>query len=265
MKITPSLSCKIYSGLNVKDAAKPLFFNAILQLFVFTAFVFSVLLCCLLSSCSANDDGSGSLTIAMPSAFSSRSIASSGSFQEEFVSGSMTFSVYIRDSDNDEVEKYTGITPGTTLTIDQLRAGTYNIAIRGIDDGEVRFYGATEALVKGGTENSANIKMDFVSESNYIDIADSTGVDELSYFTAKITCKNGDSWLFNYYGVDGSIGIPSPSGSGCTYYYQMDNNFFEPGFTYTMDFTLYGQTNEVFYTGTKSAKATKDGILFIVD
>lgn len=181
------------------------------------------------------------------------------------MSGSMTFSVYIRDSDNDEVEKYTGITPGTMLTIDQLRAGTYNIAIRGIDGGEVRFYGATEALVGGGTENTANIKMDFVSESNYIDIADSTGVDGLSYFTAKITCKNGDSWLFNYYEVDGSIGIPSPSGSGCTYYHQMDNNFFEPGFTYTMDFTLYGQTNELLYTGTKSAKATKDGILFIVD
>lgn len=177
----------------------------------------------------------------------------------------MTFSVYLRDEDNNEVETYTGVAQGSTLTIDQLRAGTYNIAIRGIDDGEVRFYGATEAVVKGGTENTANIKMDFVSESNYIDIADSTGVDELSYFTAKITCKNGDSWLFNYYAVDGIIGIPSPSGSGCTYYHQMDNNFFEPGFTYTMDFTLYGQTYELLYTGTKSAKATKDGILFIVD
>lgn len=256
----------MYSNLKCKSAAKSFSFGLILHILAFVAIVFSFLICCLLSSCSANDDGSGSLTIAMPVASSSsRSIASSGSFQEEFVSGSMTFSVYIRDSDNDEVEKYTGITPGTTLTIDQLRAGTYNIAIRGIDDGEVRFYGATEAVVKGGTENTANIKMDFVSESNYIDIADSTGVDELSYFTAKITCKNGDSWLFNYYGVDGSIGIPSPSGSGCTYYHQMDNNFFEPGFTYTMDFTLYGQTYELLYTGTKSAKATKDGILFIVD
>ncbi|MBO4387433.1 MAG: hypothetical protein J5817_10535 [Treponema sp.] len=264
MKFAP-LSCKKYCSLNGKSAVKSFLPKVILHLSVFTALVFSALICFLLSSCSANNEGSGSLTIAMPTSSSSRSVSSTGSFQEEFAAY-MTFSVYIRDEDNVEIEKYTGITPGTTLTIDQLRAGTYNIAIRGIADGDyVGYYGATEALVKGGTENSANIKMEHISESNYIDIANSTGVDELSYFTAKITCKNGDSWLFNYFGVDGDIGATSPSGSGCIYYHSMDNKFFEPGFTYTMDFTLYGQTGEFLYNKTVSAKATKNGILFTVD
>ena len=260
MKITPSLSCKIYSGLNVKDAAKPLFFNAILQLFVFTAFVFSVLLCCLLSSCSASDDGSGSLTIAMPAASSSRSIASSGSFQEEFVSGSMTFSVYIRDSDNDEVEKYTGITPGTTLTIDQLRAGTYNIAIRGIDDGEVRFYGATEAVVKGGTENTARIVMEAVEANNEIFFKDTSGIDASGMFTTtvRITCKNGDSYLIP------GLGLELYYDDGCSCKASLTDYFFEPGFTYTFELSVSMNSDPPYHLCTKSAKASKSGITFIV-
>lgn len=256
MKITPPLSCKMYSGFNG---------NVILQLFVFTAIVFSFLICCLLSSCSANDDGSGSLTIAMPAASSSsRSIASSGSFQEEFVSSSMTFSVYIRDSDNDEVEKYTGITPGTTLTIDQLRAGTYNIAIRGIDDGEVRFYGATEALVKGGTENTARIVMEAVESDNKILFRRS--VEEYMILDnrvdARITAKNGDAYFFS----DESPASMDflPDGAYC-YEYPLSSDFFEPGFTYTMEVTIYRYgVGTVFYTGTVSAKASKSGVTFIV-
>ena len=264
MKITPSLSCKIYSGLNVKDAAKPLFFNAILQLFAFTAFVFSVLLCCLLTSCSANDDGSGSLTIAMPDASSSsRSIASSGSFQREDLAY-MTFSVYLRDEDNNEVEKYTGLAQGSTLTIDQLRAGTYNIAIRGIGDGEVGFYGATEALVKGGTENTARIVMEAVESDNKILFRRS--VEEYMILDnrvdARITAKNGDAYFFS----DESPASMDflPDGAYC-YEYPLSSDFFEPGFTYTMEVTIYRSgVGTVFYTGTVSAKASKSGITFIV-
>ena len=259
MKITPSLSCKIYSGLNVKDAAKPLFFNAILQLFAFTAFVFSVLLCCLLSSCSANDDGSGSLTIAMPSASSSRSIASSGPFQREDLAN-MTFSVYLRDEDNNEVEKYTGLAQGSTLTIDQLRAGTYNIAIRGIDDGEVRFYGATEALVKGGTENTARIVMEAVEANNEIFFKDTSGIDASGMFTTtvRITCKNGDSYLIP------GLGLELYYDDGCSCKASLTDYFFEPGFTYTFELSVSMNSDPPYHLCTKSAKASKSGITFIV-
>lgn len=259
MKITPPLSCKMYSGLNVKNATKPLLFNGILQLFVFTAFIFSGLLCCLLSSCSANDDGSGSLTIAMPAASSSRSIASSGSFQEE-VAAFMTFSVYIRDEDNNEVEKYTGITPGTTLTIDQLRAGTYNIAIRGIDDGEVRFYGATEAVVKGGTENTARIVMEAVEADNEIFFKDTSGIDASGMFTTtvRITCKNGDSYLIP------GLGLEMYYNDGCSCKASLTNYFFEPGFTYNFYISVKFNSDP-HAEFSKSAKASKNGITIIVD
>ncbi|MBQ3649437.1 MAG: hypothetical protein II957_04460, partial [Treponema sp.] len=95
--------------------------------------LFVALYCLSFFSCSANDD-SGSLSIVMPSSSPSRSITSEnpggmGLPTEAGVDG-YVFSVYIRDADNDEVEKYTGVRPGATLTIDQLRAGKYNIAIR---------------------------------------------------------------------------------------------------------------------------------------
>ena len=263
MKITPSLSCKMYSGLNVKDAAKPLFFNAILQLFVFTAFVFSVLLCCLLTSCSANDDGSGSLTIAMPSASSSRSIASSGPFQREDLAY-MTFSVYLRDEDNNEVEKYTGLAQGSTLTIDQLRAGTYNIAIRGIDDGGVRFYGATEALVKGGAENTARIVMEAVEANNEILFKDTSGVDGSGSYTITwaITCKNGDSYVSSNQGIEFYEGdVSGVSGQRSLNSY---NYFFEPGFTYNFYISVKFNSDP-HAEFSKSAKASKNGITIIVD
>lgn len=255
----------MYSNLKCKSAAKSFSFGLILHILAFAAIVFYFLICCLLSSCSANDDGSASLTIAMPAASSSsRSIASSGSFQEEFVSGSMTFSVYIRDSDNDEVEKYTGITPGTTLTIDQLRAGIYNIAIRGIGDGEVRFYGATEAVVKGGTENTARIVMEAVEADNKILFRRSVEgyMSPDARVDARITAKNGDAYFFSD-ASPASMDI-LPDGAYC-YEYPLSSDFFEPGFTYTMDVTIYmSGVGTVFYTGTVSAKASKSGITFIV-
>ena len=108
MKITPSLSCKMYSNLKCKSAAKSFSFGLILHILAFAAIVFSGLLCCLLSSCSASDDGSGSLTIAMPAASSSsRSIASSWPFQREDLAY-MTFSVYLRDEDNKPFPKARG-------------------------------------------------------------------------------------------------------------------------------------------------------------
>lgn len=264
MKITPPLSCKMYSNLKCKSAAKSFSFGLILHILAFAAIVFSGLLCCMLSSCSANDDGSGSLTIAMPAASSSsRSIASSGPFQRGDLAY-MTFSVYLRDEDNNEVEKYTGVAQGSTLTIDQLRAGTYNIAIRGIDDGEVRFYGATEAVVKGGTENSAKIVLGAVEEDNIMLFRDTSGIDAYSPLTLSwvITCKNGDSYMSSNQTVElyeGSVSDILGQRSLGPY-----NYFFEPGFTYNFDISVKFN-GDPYAKFSKSAKATKDGITLIVD
>ncbi|HBB14733.1 MAG TPA: hypothetical protein DCZ76_10740 [Treponema sp.] len=260
MKITPPLSCKMYSNLKCKSAAKSFSFGLILHILAFAAIVFSGLLCCLLSSCSANDDGSGSLTIAMPAASSSsRSIASSGPFQREDLAY-MTFSVYLRDEDNNEVEKYTGLAQGSTLTIDQLRAGTYNIAIRGIDDGEVRFYGATEAVVKGGTENTARIVMEAVEADNEIFFKNTSGIDASGIFTTtvRITCKNGDSYLIS------GLGLELYYDDGCSCKASLTDYFFEPGFSYTFELSVSMNGDPPYHLCTKSAKASKGGITFIV-
>lgn len=176
----------------------------------------------------------------------------------------MTFSVYLRDEDNNEVEKYTGVAQGSTLTIDQLRAGTYNIAIRGIDDGEVRFYGATEAVVKGGTENSAKIVLGAVEEDNIMLFRDTSGIDAYSPLTLSwvITCKNGDSYMSSNQTVElyeGSVSDILGQRSLGPY-----NYFFEPGFTYNFDISVKFN-GDPYAKFSKSAKATKDGITLIVD
>ncbi|MBP5438901.1 MAG: hypothetical protein J6Y30_13075 [Treponema sp.] len=176
----------------------------------------------------------------------------------------MTFSVYIRDEDNNEVEKYTGLAQGSTLTIDQLRAGTYNIAIRGIDDGEVKFYGATEAVVRGGTENSAKIVLGDVEEDSIMLFRDTSGIDAYSAFNLSwvITCKNGDSYMSSNQTVElyeGSVSDIDGQRSLGPY-----NYFFEPGFTYNFDISVKFN-GDPYAKFSKSAKASKNGITIIVD
>ncbi|MBP5438832.1 MAG: hypothetical protein J6Y30_12730 [Treponema sp.] len=81
-------------------------------------------------SCAANDD-SASLTIQMPGSSSSRAISSEGHLADTGWPA-LNYSVYIRDDDNKEIEKYTNVAPGTKLTISALRAGNYKVAIRGV-------------------------------------------------------------------------------------------------------------------------------------
>ncbi|MBO4386355.1 MAG: hypothetical protein J5817_04975 [Treponema sp.] len=173
---------------------------------VLAALAFSALLCLLSVSCSANDDA-GSLTIVMPGSSSSRSITSENpnglGFDSESVGiDSFTFSVYIRDADNNEVEKYTGIAPGAKLTIDQLRAGTYNIAIRCLNaSGGVSYYGAAQADVKGGTENSVSIRMQNAGSYHlcllFKNLLFGLSLSSGNTINGKLTCnKNGDSYTF---------------------------------------------------------------------
>jgi len=211
-------------------------------------------------SCAANDD-SASLTIQMPGSSSSRAISSEGHL-EALDAPDLNFSVYIRDSDNEEVEKYTNVAPGTKLTISALRAGSYKVAIRGITGGSVMFYGAADAVVQGGVENTVGIKLE---EVNHDGIIEFFPIDlETCTMTGVITGENGDS-----YTISGSPNMTDPEwgpsvSEGCNYYYELTNCFFEPGFTYKMAISIYHDFGDLYGKYTDSATATKDGIVFTV-
>lgn len=228
------------------------------------------LYCLSFFSCSANDD-SGSLSIVMPGSSPSRSITSENPGGMGLSAGAVVdgcvFSVYIRDSNNDEVEKYTGVRPGATLTIDQLRAGKYNIAIRCISllSETVGFYGAAQADVKGGTENTVSIKMEWCTGASCeIHFASSLGSFTIgdNIIEARATCKNGDS-----YSILSDYNPTSLTSVEAGKIYDTDTQyFFEPGFTYALDVTISNATaGGVLYHAKKSATATLDGIYFYVD
>ena len=212
-------------------------------------------------SCAANDD-SASLTIQMPGSSSSRAISSEGHL-EASDAPDLNFSVYIRDSDNEEVEKYTNVAPGTKLTISALRAGSYKVAIRGITEGSVMFYGAADAVVQGGVENTVGIKLEDANNDGRINFYTSSSIDNSNKVRTEIKCKNGDSYSTSMETVLDEVG-----GAGVSYYYPLDDCFFEPGFTYTITIYVYGADGEMgdlYGTYTTSATATKDGIVFTVN
>ena len=212
-------------------------------------------------SCAANDD-SASLTIQMPGSSSSRAISSEGHLLEGDEL-ELTYSVYIRDSDNEEVEKYTNVAPGTKLTISALRAGNYKVAIRGIAWGSVMFYGAADAVVQGGVENTVGIKLEDANNDGRINFYTSSSIDNSNKVRTEIKCKNGDSYSTSMETVLDEVG-----GAGVSYYYPLDDCFFEPGFTYTITIYVYGADGEMgdlLGKYTSSATATKDGIVFTVN
>lgn len=208
-------------------------------------------------SCAANDD-SASLTIQMPGSSSSRAISSEGHLE---ALDNFNFSVYIRDSDNEEVEKYTNVAPGTKLTISALRAGSYKVAIRGNEQTAeigtlVQLYGAADAVVQGGVENTVGIQLEGVNQDdNKIRFTDPTAV-QWDLVNAKITCKNGDF----YNNISGSL--PTDSDGA---YFVLSNYFFEPNFDYTIEITAVSAFDSSTHHFKTSATATKDGIVFTVN
>lgn len=212
-------------------------------------------------SCAANDD-SASLTIQMPGSSSSRAISSEGHL-EASDAPDLNFSVYIRDSDNEEVEKYTNVAPGTKLTISALRAGNYKVAIRGIAWGSVMFYGAADAVVQGGVENTVGIQLEDANNDGRINFYTSSSIDNSNKVRTEIKCKNGDSYSTSMETVLDEVGS-----AGVSYYYPLDDCFFEPGFTYTITIYVYGvdgEMGDLYGTYTTSATATKNGIVFTVN
>ena len=210
-------------------------------------------------SCAANDD-SASLTIQMPGSSSSRAISSEGHLEAMDVPD-LNFSVYIRDSDNEEVEKYTNVAPGTKLTISALRAGNYKVAIRGITEGSVMFYGAADAFVQGGVENTVSIKLEEDNNDGLL-VLPPDNLQMGGTITGRIKCENGDSYSVNTSNIQwfGTV-TDSPTGYQC--YSVFESYFFEPGFTYKIEISVDRDYDSFHYQSSTSATATKDGIVFM--
>lgn len=212
-------------------------------------------------SCAANDD-SASLTIQMPGSSSSRAISSEGHL-EAMDAPDLNFSVYIRNSDNEEVEKYTNVAPGTKLTISALRAGNYKVAIRGIAWGSVMFYGAADAVVQGGVENTVGIQLEEVNRYALIGLPSDTS-QMIDLITGKITCENGDSYDVNtpsFQWYDSADASPTEF----AVYTELSTFFFEPGFTYDFKISIIFNNGTPTKNFTGSATATKDGIVVTVN
>lgn len=208
-------------------------------------------------SCAANDD-SASLTIQMPVSSSSRAISSEGHLE---ALDNFNFSVYIRDSDNEEVEKYTNVAPGTKLTISALRAGNYKVAIRGNEQTAeigtlVQMYGSADAVVQGGVENTVDIKLEEVNYDNCKIVFTNSSAVHWDLVNAKITCKNGDF----YNNISGSLST-DPDET----YFDLSPYFFEPNFDYTIEITVVNAMDSSTHHFKTSATATKNGIVFTVN
>lgn len=225
-------------------------------------------------SCSLSQGEKGSLCIKMPGSATSRAITSTGTLTppEGTPLENMTFSVYIRNSDNEEVEKFTNIAPGSTLTISELDAGTYNVAIRAIvsyvtvEGAFVDFYGTSEVAVYGGTENTASISLSDASDCYRCILAfKSESFPSIANITSKMTGSNGDSdEITTGEIVVATSSATTPFGTPCSGYYEIFYHFFEPGFTYTIEVTFDDEFSPpVHYKG--SATATKEGIQFLID
>ncbi|MBP5576626.1 MAG: hypothetical protein J6X67_07705 [Treponema sp.] len=225
-------------------------------------------------SCSLNHEKNGSLSIKMPGSAPSRTITSTGSLTvpDDTPIENMTFSVYIRNSENEEVEKFTNLAPGSTLTISELAAGTYNVAIRAIVSyvtvaGDfVDFYGTSEVAVYGGTENTASIRLSDSSNCYRCILAFSRETfPTMAFISSKMTGSNGDSDASNTEEViEATPSATTPFGTPCSGYYEIFYHFFEPGFTYTIEVTFDDESSPpVHYKG--SATATKEGIQFLID
>ena len=123
-------------------------------------------------SCSAFNSESGSVAILLPNSTSARSISSSGSITNDKIEA---YEIRVRNSYNEMSQKISGVTPGSTIVIDDLYPDTYTISVlayqsASVDDGNysnptfftydsVSYYGRTTVTVYAGEEKEASITM----------------------------------------------------------------------------------------------------------
>lgn len=202
------------------------------------ALVFSLTL--FVFSCSnIPQDESGSVSVRLPSS-SSRSVSSSSALN--IPAGISTYTVAVRDSDDEEVQKEKGIAPGSVVVVDKLRAGKYTAAIRALDSSSnVIYYGYNTATVKPKEDTEVPITM-YAPSQKYINLTLSNTAFQSSVSKIIITAKgkqNGDSYTQELSSLTGASA-------------QALSGFYEPGIKYQITAQAYSSEGLMLYSGSTS-------------
>lgn len=215
-------------------------------------------------SCSAFNSESGSVAILLPNSTSARSISSSGSITaNELIEA---YEIRVRNSYNEMSQKISGVTPGSTIVIDDLYPDTYTISVLAYqstsgNDGDssnptsftydsVSYYGRTTVTVYAGEEKEASIIMKTFDDSGSYPVVNIYHEDG-NFFTyngffAYSCTVTGNGVNFTYTGEEsGDNGNPygtmicnNLNGIANYYWNQKKETFLEPGFTYTFNVTV---------------------------
>lgn len=228
-------------------------------------------------SCSAFNSESGSVAILLPNSISARSISSSGSITNDKIEA---YEIRVRNSYNEMSQKISGVTPGSTIVIDDLYPDTYTISVlayqsASVDDGyinnltsftydSVSYYGRTTVTVYAGEEKEASIIMKNFDNSGSYPIVNIYHEDE-NFFTSGsfyYSCTvTGNGVNFTYTGEEtadygktyGTMICNNLNGIANYYWNQKKETFLEPGFTYTFNVTVTKSGDSVTtYRGSKT-------------
>lgn len=229
-------------------------------------------------SCSAFNSESGSVSILLPNSISARSISSSGSITNDKIEA---YEIRVRNSYNEMSQKISGVTPGSTIVIDDLYPDTYTISVlayqsaSGYDDNpnnptsftydSVSYYGRTTVTVYAGEEKEASIIMKKFADSGSYPVVNIYHEDE-NFFTYDVffaySCTvTGNGVNFTYTGGEsgdngnryGTMICNNLNGIANYYWNQKKETFLEPGFTYTFNVTVTKSGDSVtIYRGSKT-------------
>lgn len=232
-------------------------------------------------SCSAFNSESGSVAILLPNSTSARSISSSGSITEN--DQIEAYEIRVRNSYNEMSQKISGVTPGSTIVIDDLYPDTYTISILAYqstsgNDGDtnnptyftydsVSYYGRTTVTVYAGEEKEASIIMKSFDDSGSYPIVNIYPDPEVeNFFTSgsfDYSCTvTGNGVNFTYTGEEtgyesktyGTMNCSYLNGIANYYWNHKKETFLEPGFTYTFNVTVTksGESVTTTYRGSKT-------------
>jgi len=227
-------------------------------------------------SCSAFNSESGSVAILLPNSTSARSISSSGSITEN--DQIEAYEIRVRNSYNEMSQKISGVTPGSTIVIDDLYPDTYTISVlayysTSIDDGNynnttsftydrVSYYGRTTVTVYAGEKKEASITMRTFDKSGSYPVVTIYPEGENFFTDGAFTYSctvTGNGVNFTYTGGEtgedtktcGTMSCSNLNGIANYQWNHKKETFLEPGFTYTFNVTVT-KNGDATYRGSKT-------------
>ena len=240
-------------------------------------------------SCTAQNGDTGSLTLALPGASSARAITSEGSIPSSYSSDIKAYEIRVRNSDREMVQQISGVTPGSTVTIDKLFPDTYMVSVLAYKTASgnngastntiyftydcVTYYGKTEVELSAGETKSASITLGAFNDTGTYQIIYIIPQDGEAFESGQMlnySCSvTGNGVNFTYTGSEtpctdksqGTMICSQLNGIANYYWNQKKETFLEPGLTYTFNVTVIkdiilpdGSLGTVQYQGSSTAK-----------